>query len=210
MKNLRTVLDNFRTLIIFLLLALLSTLIFGSIYVAGNQILRSLADDPQVEVVEQVANLMKQDIPLEAILGQAEQIDISENNGLFVMIFDKDKKLVGSSAVIGEETPQLPTESFDTANASTGNRFTWKPKEGIRSAVVLKQIGDKGYAAAGKSLKETDYRTRNMATAIVLAWTLSLLTSLALSSALRPRRPIAIIEETNVTVIEENPEQEIV
>lgn len=206
MKNLGTTLNNFRSVVIFVLLAVIITLIYGSIYGSVQQVYRSLANDPQVDVVDQLAGIIKQDIPLEAIIGEADQIEIADSKGLFVMVFDKNKNLVGSSAVLNGKALSLPSGVFDQANQDAGNRFTWEPEKGLRMAVVLKQIDDKGYALAGRSLKETELRTNQITTMLIVAWTLSLLVTLVLSLVLKPRRPIEVIEETNVTVVENSPE----
>ncbi len=200
MKNLHEVLNNFRSVVIFLLLVVLSTVIFGAMYGAVQQNYRNGANDPQVEVVDQVAAVIKQDIPLDAILGSADQVDVAQSLSLFVMIFDKDKKLVSSSAQVDGQVPTPPQGTFDSANKEGGNRFTWEPKEGVRVAAVLKQVDDKGYVLAGRSLREIEKRESDLLKMIAVSWLISVVTSLLLSFALKPRQNLTIIEETSVTI----------
>lgn len=200
MKNLNNVLSNFRTTIIFLLLVALVTVIFGTIYGVVQQTYRNNANDPQVEVVDQVSNLISQDIPLDAILGSSDQIDMAKSLGLFVMIFDKDKKLVSASAQLDGQTPTPPDGTFDSAKQDGGNRFTWQPKDGVRVATILKAVDDKGYVLAARSLREVENREQQLLHIILISWIISVVLSLLLTLALKPRTNLTIIEETSVTV----------
>lgn len=200
MKNLNNVLSNFRTTVVFLLLVALVTIIFGTIYATVQQTYRMGANDPQVEVTDQVANIIKQDIPLDAILGESEQVDMNSSLGLFVMIFDKDKKLVAGSAQLDGQTPTPPEGTFDKAKKDGDNRFTWQPKDGVRVAAVLKVVDDKGYVLAGRSLREVESRVHNLTLIVVISWIISVLISLLLSFAFKPRQSLTIIEETSVTM----------
>lgn len=200
MKNLNNVLSNFRTTVVFLLLVALVTIIFGTIYATVQQTYRMGANDPQVEVTDQVANIIKQDIPLDAILGESEQVDMNSSLGLFVMIFDKDKKLVAGSAQLDGQTPTPPEGTFDKAKKKGDNRFTWQPKDGVRVAAVLKAVDDKGYVLAGRSLREVESRVHSLTLTIIISWAISVLLALLLSFAFKPRQSLTIIEETNVTM----------
>ncbi len=204
MKNLADVLNNSRAIAIFVVLALFVTVIFGSIYMTAQQIYRANANDPQVEVVGQVADLINQDIPLDAIVSEAEQVDMAESLALFVMIFDKDKNLVSSSAKLGQDTPVPLAGNFDVAQNTGEDRFIWEPKDGVRVTAVLKLVDDKGYVLAGRSFKEIETREGDLAKILIIGWAVSILLSSLLSLIIRPRQSLAIIEETNVTVVEDN------
>jgi Na+-translocating ferredoxin:NAD+ oxidoreductase RnfG subunit len=204
MKNLHNVLSNFRTVIIFLLLVALITVIFGTIYATVKQTYRNNANDPQVEVVDQVASLIEQDIPLDAILGGSDQVDMSKSLGLFVMIFDKDKKLISASAQLDGQTPTPPDNTFERAKQDGENRFTWEPKDGVRIAAVLKAVDDKGYVLAGRSLREVENRQQDLIRIILISWIVAIPLALLLTLALKPRTDLTFIEETSVTVNEGN------
>ncbi len=204
MKNLQNVLNNYRTVATFIVLTVLITLIFGSIYCVTHQIYRANANDPQVEVTNQVADVINQNVPLDAIVSEAEQIDMAQSLSLFVMIFDKDKKLIGSSAVIDGQTPTPSDQAFEVAKSSGDKRFTWEPKTGVKVAAVLKMVGDKGYVLAGRSLKEVETRQAGLIKTLAIGWAASVLSVAVLSLLLKPRQSIAIIEETNVTILDDS------
>lgn len=208
MKNLQQALNTYRTVVIFVTLVLILTVIFGSIFTIGQQVLRGDSDYPQVEVIQQVEGIIKQGVPLDVIVNSEEAIDLESSMSLFVMIFDKDKNLVGSSAKIGGQSPTPSAENFDLAKSKGENRFTWQPEKGVRVAAVLKPVGDNAYVLAGKSLKETDKRVKTLAVYTLIGWASAIILSVLLTLAIKPRQSLAIIEETNVTVIEEPKESE--
>lgn len=201
MKNLSNVLNNYKTVTIFVVLVALVTVIFGSVHVMVQQVYRMNANDPQIEVTGQVADVMNQDVPLDSIVSGADQTDMSKSLSLFVMLFDKDKKLAGSSAVLDGQSPTPPDGTFDVAKAKGDDRFTWEPKKGVRIAAVLKSVGDKGYVLAGRSLKEVEVRETDLVKLTAIGWAIAVIISLLLSLLIRPRQSLAIIEETNVTVM---------
>lgn len=203
MKNLQQALNTYRTVVIFVTLVLLITVIFGAIFGTGQQVLRGDSDYPQVEVVQQVQGIIEQGVPLDVIVNSEEAINLEESMSLFVMIFDKDKNLVSSSAKIGEQSPTPPSESFDIAKSKGENKFTWQPQDGVRLAAVLKPVGDKAFVLAGKSLKETDKRVQTLGVFTLIGWAVSIVLALLLTLAIKPKQSLAIIEETNVTVVEQ-------
>ncbi len=204
MKNLRTALNTYKTITIFVVLLALFTVIFGTVMIAVQQSYRTNANDPQVEVTGQVAEVMNQNVPLDAIVSDADQIEMDKSLSLFVMIFDKDKKLAGSSAVIDGQPPTPPDGTFEVAKKEGENRFTWEPKKGVRVAAVLKSVGDKGYVLAGRSLKEIEMREQDLYVLILIGWIISILLALILSLLIRPHQSLTIVEETNVTVVDES------
>ena len=205
MQNLQHALDKYRSVAIFLVLLALVTVIFGAIFGTGQQILRGDANYPQVDVVNQVSEILNQGMPPDAILGGAETTDMATSSAVFVIIYDKDHKVAGSSAQLDGQTPVPPDGSFQAASeSSTGEySFTWEPKEGVRIAAVLKKADDNFYVLAGRSLAETEKRIQTLAYCTLIGWAIALVFAVLLSFLLKPRQPVAIIEETNITVVEE-------
>lgn len=202
MQNLQNVLDRYRVIAIFLTLVLMSTIAFAAIFFSSRNSLRQQANDPQVEVTEQVAGIMRQGAPLDAIVSGAEQIDLATSDTLFVALYDKDKNLAGATATVNGQPLSIPAESFDQASVNGGYRFDWVVTDGREIAGVMKQVDDLGYVVAGRSLAEYELRVAPLFRPLLIGWIASILLSLFLASLLRPLRPIAIVEETNVTVVE--------
>lgn len=206
MKNLQQVLNTYRTIVIFVLLATILTIIFGAIYGTGYLVLRGDSNDPQIEVTRQVEDIIDQGVPLDAIVNSEEAIDLSESMSLFVSIFDKDSKLVSSTVKVDGESPTPNWDAFAKARETGEHRFDWEPKEGLRAAAVMKSVGENGFVLAGKSLNETDKRLETLALCTSIGWAVSILLAAVLTIAIKPRQSLAIIEETNVTVVESSNE----
>lgn len=203
MQNLQQALDRYRIVAIFLTLVVIISIVFVTICYTARGVMRQSANDPQVEVTDQVASIIRQGAPLDQIISAAEQVDLGDSQALFVMIFDKDKKLVGTSATLNGQPISIPDEAFDRAKAGSDYRFTREPQQGSRFALVVKAVDDSGYVVAGRSLAEMEKRATNLYQPLWIGWVLSVLAALFLASLMRPLRPLAIIEETNVTVVEE-------
>lgn len=203
MQNLHDALERYRVISIFIILVIIFSTIFVSICYAARGVLRQQANDPQVEVTDQVANIIRQGAPLDVIVSGAEQVDLANSSALFVMIYDKDKNLVGSSAVLDGQPLALPADALDKAKNFNDYRFDWQVSEYVKVAAIVKAVDETGYVVAAKSLAEYDRRADDLSQPLWIGWVISVLLALLLSSLLRPLRTLAIIEETNVTVLED-------
>ncbi len=203
MKNLHEALERYRAVAIFVALVALVSVLFISICYSARTVFRQQANDPQIEVTEQVAGIVRQGVPIDAIVSSAEQIDLNSSKALFVMIFDNERSLAGSSAQLNGEAPSVPSEVFDKTNEMGEYRFDFEPSENLKFAGVMKKIDDSAYVLAGRSLSEMETRAAALEQPLWIGWIISVLLSLLLTALLRPSTNIAIVEETNVTVIED-------
>ncbi|HAG27614.1 TPA: hypothetical protein DCG61_02440 [Patescibacteria group bacterium] len=203
MKNLHEALERYRAVAIFVALVALVSVLFISICYSARTVFRQQANDPQIEVTEQVAGIVRQGVPIDAIVSSAEQIDLNSSKALFVMIFDNERSLAGSSAQLNGEAPSVPSEVFDKTNEMGEYRFDFEPSESLKFAGVMKKIDDSAYVLAGRSLSEMETRAAALEQPLWIGWIISVLLSLLLTALLRPSTNIAIVEETNVTVIED-------
>ncbi|HMR55373.1 MAG TPA: hypothetical protein PKD34_02160 [Candidatus Doudnabacteria bacterium] len=203
MKNLHEALERYRAIAIFVTLVALVSVLFISICYSARTVFRQQANDPQIEVTEQVAGIVRQGVPIDAIVSSAEQIDLNSSKALFVMIFDNERTMTGSSAQLNGEAPSIPSEVFDKANEMGEYRFDFQPAENLKFAGVMKKIDNSAYVLAGRSLSEMETRVAALEQPLWIGWIISVLVSLLLTVLLRPSTNIAIVEETNVTVVEE-------
>lgn len=161
-------------------LAIVITCIYGIIYLTAQQNYRISANDPQIQIAEDVTN--------EVINGQnpvafvpTHKIELTKSLATYIMIFDKDGKLLASSAVVNGKTPELPSGVFkDTQNSnSLEKRFTWQPQTGVRSALVIDYFAGKnpGFVAVGRSLREVEKRINTLNTLVFVGWIITLIAS---------------------------------
>ncbi len=154
-KNLKYIL-----IIVFLEIALLC--IFATIYATVQHALRTYANDPQVQYALDAAEGLKTGNGMPNMAGNS--IDITKSLGTFYILYDKDKQLTSSTALLNGVTPTVPQGVLDYAKAHGEDRITWEPQDGVRIAAIVEYYNDKneGYVVVGRSLKEIEIREANV------------------------------------------------
>ena len=159
----------------FLPLALAITLTFGVFYVTVQQNYRMSANDPQIQIAEDIASQLEKGAPPQYFIPQVK-IDISKSLGSFIMIFDGKGNLTASSGVIDNKALQLPQGVFNTTKQKGETRFTWQPQNNTRIALVVKYYNKpkEGFIAIGRSLREVEQREDNLTKIIFVGWIFTL------------------------------------
>jgi hypothetical protein len=179
-----------KNLIFWLLSCFLITLFSGLAYAIPQQVNRQSANDPQIQIAEDMAAILDTGKnPIDAI--PKESVYVNESLSPFVMIFDKNGKVLASNADIrnAAKTPPPGIFSFDADYRTSdivdlkkqlveeSNRsrkiFTWQPAEGIRIASVMVKYKD-GFVLSGRSLREVESRNRRIIQTVFVAWIVGL------------------------------------
>ena len=194
--------SEYKKTVVFIVLAVMVTLISGTIYVSVQQVYRNDANDPQVEAVEKIIELLNQGAPAEAITAQSSPVDMSKSLSLFIIIYDKDGKEIASSANLNNNSPTLPSGVMDYVKTRNEHRFTWQPEKGVRAAVVMGKIeNDGGYVLAGRSLMEVEKSIGELAKIVGFSWLILLLLAAKLSWILGfvgKAKNITLVEKTEI------------
>lgn len=157
---------------IFLLLTyFLITLFSGLIFISSQQVLRLLADDPQIQITQDVAASLKAGADPTQL--SPSQLDIKTSVAPFVIIYDKSGKALAASGQLDNKTPVPPKEVFDKAKNSGQNRFTWEPASGVKHAAIVASY-DKGFVLAARSLMQTEERLKAILMIVGLGWILGM------------------------------------
>lgn len=194
-------LSRTRSFVVFVLLAGMSTVTMASIYATVQQSYRSNANDPQIEASEAIAEALHGDVPPDAIVGQNDPLDISKTLSLFIILFDREGKVVGSSGKLGNSTPTPPKGVFDFAKNHSDDRFTWEPQKGVRIAAIVRKVeGDKGFVLVGRNLREVELREKQTLQMSAIAWVALLILSALLAKVLSSPgdENLTLVEETNI------------
>jgi len=132
--------------------------IFGSIYILFQQVLRFNANDPQIQ--------MSTDLALNLANGvidypDSRKIDISKSLSPVTIVLDDKQRVLFNNASLDGKQPVPPKGVFDFAKTTSDNRITWQPKPGVRLALVVKYFDgrQKGYVAVARSLTEVENRS---------------------------------------------------
>lgn len=161
-------------------LVVTATLLFGFFYLAVQQNYRISANDPQIQIAEDITDQISNgQNPLSFV--PSYKIELSKSLATYIMIFDQNGKLLGSSVDVNGKSPNLPNGVFENTKKSKNHetRFTWQPQQGIRSALVIDYYLTKqsGFVAVGRSLKEVEKRIDNLTEIVFIGWIVTLAAS---------------------------------
>lgn len=146
------------------------TVAAGMAYTAVQQSLRLTANDPQVQLAEDVANALNAGTRPKDLI-QNYKIDPSVSLSAFVVIYDKQRKVLASSGTLAGKDPMPPEGVFDYVDSRGEDRVTWMPKPGVRIAMVMTDYKN-GYVMSGRSLRDVDYNVAVVTRLLVLLWLL--------------------------------------
>lgn len=144
------------------------SLLIGLVYISAQQILRLDANDPQVQIVQDVSASLNAGAQVPQIVQQSSN-EVKDTLAPFLVIYDKNGKALVSSGMINGKIPTPPQGVFDAAKNSQDHRFSWAPESGVREAAVVSKYKD-GFVLAARSLKETEIREDLMLKYAAAAW----------------------------------------
>jgi len=150
-------------------LAVAATVLAGTAFVIGQQILRTGADDPQVEMAEDAAARLQAGAAPSVVIPSA-QTEIAASLAPWLIVYGPDRKLLAGSALLDGKPAEYPTSVF--ANAPPGgsaDQVTWQPRSGIRAATVV--VGFRGgWVVAGRSLRMVEQREDHVGQLAIAGW----------------------------------------
>ena len=161
---------------IWLPIAFLSTALCGLVYVALQQVLRTGADDPQIQMAEDTAAALSSG-KTHSELFSGKQVELSTSLAPWIMIFEENGSLIFSTAILDGKIPEFPQGVFGYVREHGQDRITWQPREGVRQATVIERFQSDsagGYVVAGRSLREVEKRIGLLLLITALAWAVSL------------------------------------
>jgi hypothetical protein len=162
-------------------LACIITALCGLVYLVAQQALRQEANDPQIQMAEDAADILSAGGTVESLL-PVGQIDMSRSIAPFVVVFDESGTPVASSALLHGEIPNLPAGVFDYVRKNGEDRITWQPEPNVRMAIVVVNTSGSqaGFIMAGRSLREVEIRVDQLSKITGIVWLLTILASLVL------------------------------
>lgn len=159
-------------------LAIAITALCALVYGTVQQNFRQSANDPQIQISEDLAAGAAQTAnPAQINLGAP--IDISSSLATFVIIYDKDRKEIAGNTKIAGQTPQIPGGVLEYTKAHGQDRITWQPQTNTRAAIVVTYYKgqNEGYVLVGKSLREIEKRELKLQYQILAAWLVTMAAS---------------------------------
>lgn len=147
-------------------------------YLTIQQDIRMSANDPQIQMSEDLANELSNGKSPDTLL-PTYKTDLLKSLSPFVIIYDEKGNLVASSAILFNNSLSLPEGLANDAKNKGELRYTWQPQDGIREAVVINHFSDKisGYVLVGRSLKETEIRENSLMLEVLSAWIIAVIST---------------------------------
>lgn len=172
--------------------AVITTLIFGSVYVSFQQLGRRSANDaPAAAAAAQVQRIGSDPLG-------APRLELGPDSGVFIIVYAEDNKPTSGTVTLHGSLPVLPAGVLRAARTSGSDAVTWQPEPGLRMAVVARPVAGK-VVVAGQSLAPFEDRDRTVLLFLSLGW-LGSLVVLAIGYAAivffahrpfqSPRRPV--------------------
>lgn len=158
-----------------LVLAGIATVLALAVYVIPQQVLRQDANDPQIELAENLALQLKAGATLEASLPH-ETIDVSQSLSPFLIAYNADGKPLASQAQLNGKIPTPSKGVFDYVRRNSEDRISWVPQPGARYAAVIlhipatsKNLPD-GFVLAARSMREVEIRQQKLGNLAFFNW----------------------------------------
>lgn len=150
------------------LLAVLS-IIFGTMYVSQQQILRANANDPQVQIAHDSAAFLQTGADPQRLINSESSQDMNTRQAPFIIVYNKDAKPVVSSVRVNNVIPQIPRGVLFAADHKYDNRVTWQPNPDVRIASVTVATS-KYYVVVGRSIREPENRVQLLGLLTFAGW----------------------------------------
>ena len=160
-------------------IAFVTTALIAFSYVGIQQNYRQNANDPQIQLSQDVATALDAGATSTDIV-PTSTVDISKSLSSYIFIYDKDNKLLGSDVTLNGKAPSFPTGVLDNARKNGTDRVTWQPEAGVRSAVVAAKASNGDVVVVGRSMKEIENRINQLGLIALGAWGVSVIGSLLL------------------------------
>ncbi len=149
-----------------------ATILFGTIYVAIQQLDRLSADDSPARLASQVAAELREG--QSTTLDAQPHVDLSRSLAAFVVVEDAQGSPTAGSGFLRGSLVSLPTGVLADAARNGHDDVTWQPEPGLRFATVTLSVGNK-FVSAGQSLRPEEDRLGALRLLIGAGWLVSML-----------------------------------
>jgi len=153
----------------------LATVIIGLIYATVQQSYRAAANDPQIQMAEDIKSKIESGKPVEEIL-RGDTIDIAHSLSPFAALYNASGNPQYATGYINGRMAQPPPDIFTGAKNNGEYTVTWQPQADVRIAMVMAYVKSSpiSFVAAGRSLREVENREYNLRKMAFIAWVICL------------------------------------
>lgn len=151
---------------------IVTTILFGTIYVIAQQLDRNSANDTPWRLASQVASEIRggQTTTLDA----QPHVDLSRSLAPFVVVENAQGSATAGSGFLNGSLVSMPTGVLSNAAKTGQDNVSWQPQRDLRFATVTLKVGDQ-FVTAGQSLQPTEDRDAILEVLVGFAWLISML-----------------------------------
>jgi hypothetical protein len=149
-----------------------STILFGTIYVVAQQLDRLSANDGPERLASQVA--VEVQAGQSTTLDAQPHVDLAHSLAPFVVVEDASGKPIAGSGFLTGSLVSVPAGVLANAAKTGQDNVTWQPQPGLRFATVTLRAGDK-LVTAGQSLQPSERRSQTFQLLIGAGWLAAML-----------------------------------
>jgi hypothetical protein len=143
--------------------ALVVTLVFGSVYVALQQLERSSANEaPAAALAAQAQSAQPMTAP-------GPRLKLTPDSGVFIIVYGADNRPESGTVTLDGQLPVVPGGVLDAARTSGFDAVTWQPEPELRMAIVARPSAGK-VVVTGQSLAPYEDRDRRTLIILALGW----------------------------------------
>ncbi len=157
------------------ILAGIATGLALALYAIPQQVLRTGANDPQIQLATDATALLEGGAaPSQAV--PPGNVDMARSLAPFVIAYDDRGRPLASQAKLNGEVPAPPAGVFDYVRQHGEERVSWQPVlgsvRGVRIAAVVERVGGAhpGFVLAGRSMREVELRIAQVEQMAGLTW----------------------------------------
>ena len=165
-----------RAVALWLPCAVTATILAGTGYALAQHVLRSGANDPQIQVAHDAAERLGSGAaPSDVAAGPL--VDLASSPDVTVGVFDAHGHALASTARLDHGVPHPPLGVLTAARSNGQDIVTWQPRSGVRQAAVIVPFaaaqGD-GFVVAARSLRTVEQREDDVLAIAGLGWLVTL------------------------------------
>ncbi len=163
---------SLRQLLPWLVAAVVSTVLFGTIYAVTQQLDRLSVNDAPLRLASQVAAELREG--QQKTLNAQPHVDLSRSLAAFVVVEDAQGVPSAGSGFLKGSLVSLPTGVLSTAAKNGQDDVTWQPEPSLRFATVTLKVGDQ-FVSAGQSLAPSESRDGTVQLLVGSGWLVAML-----------------------------------
>ena len=108
----------------------------GLVYAAVQQSIRQSANDPQIQMAEDLADALARGSTPESVLPNGH-VDIARSLAPFIVVVNDSGEIVATSGLLHGQPLRLPAGVLDNVRLHGESRLTLQPEPSVRIASVI-------------------------------------------------------------------------